>query len=259
MSTETLNAALQLLRQAQYVVALTGAGVSTRSGIPDFRSPDNGLWNRANPAEVASIYGFRHNPEGFYEWIRPLADTILNAQPNPAHQALARLEAIGLLKSVITQNIDMLHTRAGSKTVYEVHGHLREATCIHCFTVYPAEPYILEFLNSNTIPSCPKCGHALKPNVILFGEQLPAQALIAARTEARRCDVMLVAGSSLEVYPAAELPILARRAGASLIFVNLTDTAVDALAQVVIHEDVAEVLPQLANALADAVERGGGV
>ncbi len=252
MNNKSIDAAIQLLRRARYVTALTGAGLSTRSGIPDFRSPDSGLWGRYDPAEVASIYGFKHDPQRFYQWIRPLARTILAAQPNAAHLALARLEALGTLKSIVTQNIDMLHTRAGSKTVYEVHGHLREVTCIHCFAVYPAEPYIVGFLEAETLPSCPKCGHALKPNVILFGEQLPAQAITAARREARQCDVMLIAGSSLEVFPAADLPILAKRAGAALIVVNLSGTPVDALAEVVMHEDVVDILPPLA----DALERG---
>ncbi|MBI5961742.1 MAG: NAD-dependent deacylase [Chloroflexi bacterium] len=248
MSNETLSRVLERLRHAQYLVTLTGAGISTHSGIPDFRSAESGLWEKFNPAEVANIYAFKHHPERFYEWIRPLAGTILGAQPNAAHLALAHMETAGKLKSVITQNIDMLHTRAGSKNVYEVHGHLREATCIHCFTVYPAEPYIKRFLESDLLPSCPKCGHALKPNVILFGEQLPAQALINARRESRLCDVMLVVGSSLEVYPAAELPLIAQQAGASLIFINLSETPVDSLAEIVIHEDVIEILPQLAAA-----------
>ncbi len=153
------------------------------------------------------------------------------------------------MKAVITQNIDMLHTRAGSTTVYEVHGNLREVTCIQCFRVYPAQDFIPQFLQTEAVPRCPECGNALKPNVILYGEQLPAQPLTAARREARRCDLMLVAGSSLEVYPAADLPQIARQAGASLIFVNLGETPLDSLAQVVIHGDVVDVLPQLADAL----------
>ncbi|HEX3052563.1 MAG TPA: NAD-dependent deacylase [Aggregatilineaceae bacterium] len=249
MSIEPLSTAVDLLRSANYVVALTGAGLSTRSGIPDFRSPHSGLWELSNPADVASIYGFKHHPERFYSWIRPLAHTILDAQPNAAHRALAHMEACGRLQSIVTQNIDMLHTRAGSRVVYEVHGDLREVTCINCFRVFPAKPYILNFLATDELPRCPECGAALKPNVILFGEQLPAQALIAARREARRCDVMLIAGSSLEVYPAAELPLMARQGGASLIMVNLGETALDAIAQAVIHADVVDVLPQLASAL----------
>lgn len=240
-----LQPALDLLRQAQYVVALTGAGISTHSGIPDFRSPTSGLWEQANPAEVASLYGFRHNPQRFYDWIRPLAHLILEAQPNPAHLALAQMEAEGHLRGIITQNIDMLHTRAGSQAIYEVHGHLREATCIGCFSRVPAGPPMQAFLREGTVPRCAGCGNVLKPNVILFGEQLPAAALLAARREARRCDVMLVVGSSLEVYPAAELPLIARRAGAALILVNLAQTPLDPLADVVIHADVVDVLPRL--------------
>ncbi len=249
MESEALTMAIDLLRRSHHAIALTGAGMSTRSGIPDFRSPESGLWEKNNPAEVASIYGFRHHPEQFYNWIRPLARVILEARPNAAHFALARMQAAGKLKAIITQNIDMLHTRAGSRPVYELHGHLREMTCIHCFEVYPSKPYIVQFLESNIIPVCPQCGHVLKPNAILYGEQLPAQALIAARREARQCDLLLVAGSSLEVYPAADLPVLAHRSGALLIFVNLSPTPIDSLAQVVIHDDVVDVLPQIATAL----------
>lgn len=249
MSTESIETAIAILRRARYAVALTGAGHSTRSGIPDFRSSHSGLWETVNPAEVASIYGFRLHPERFYNWIRPLARTLLDAQPNAAHHALARMEATGALKSVITQNIDMLHTRAGSRAVHELHGHLREVTCVHCFQVYPANDHIEQFLASGALPTCPACGHILKPNVILFGEQLPARPLMAARRDAAQCDVMLVAGSSLEVYPAADLPVQAKRAGAALIFVNLSVTDLDPLADVVIQADVVDVLPQIAAAL----------
>jgi len=249
MIDESLQAAVCLLRCATYPVALTGAGISTHSGIPDFRSPNSGLWEHSNPAEVASLYGFKHHPERFYDWIRPLAYLILDAVPNAAHLALAQLEARGKLKSIVTQNIDMLHFYAGSQNVYELHGHLREVTCIHCFKVFPARPYILAFLETDILPRCPDCGDALKPNVILLGEQLPAQALIAARREARRCDAMLVVGSSLEVYPAADLPVIAHQSGAALIFINLSETRLDSMAQVVIHGDVIEVLPQLAAAM----------
>lgn len=250
-STEaaSIEAAVTLLRHAKHATALTGAGHSTRSGIPDFRSPQSGLWQTSNPAEVASINGFRLHPERFYNWIRPFAHTLLHAQPNAAHTALAQMETVGTLKSVITQNVDMLHTRAGSQHVIEIHGHLREVTCIHCFAVYPAEEHITRYLDNGAIPTCPDCGHVLKPNVILFGEQLPARALVAARREAQTCDVMLVAGSSLEVFPAADLPVQAKRNGASLVFVNLSPTEFDPLADVVIHADVTDILPHIANAL----------
>ncbi len=244
-----LAAASALLRHARCAIVLTGAGISTHSGIPDFRSPRSGLWELNDPAEVASIYGFRHNPARFYNWIRPLARTILDAEPNPAHTALARMEQNGSLCSVITQNIDLLHSRAGSQNVHEVHGHLRTVTCIHCFQEYDCRPYLIAYLETGAMPRCPACGHALKPNVILFGEQLPARALSAARRDAARCDVMLIVGSSLEVYPAADLPVIAHRGGAKLIFVNLVETALDSLAQVVIHGDAVDVLPRLAEAL----------
>lgn len=245
---------VELLHHAVYAVALTGAGISRPSGIPDYRSPDSGLWSRHNPYEVGSIQGFRYQPARFYDWIRPLATLILNAQPNPAHLALARLETIGILKSVITQNIDLLHGRAGSKTVYEVHGHIREVTCISCFTIYPAQDFLSPFLNNDQadIPRCPKCGGVLKPNVILFGEQLPAQILLRAEQDTRRADMMIVAGSSLEVFPVADLPRRVKEHGGSLVLINLEPTSYDKMADVVIHADVADILPRIVNQLEGA-------
>jgi NAD-dependent deacetylase len=256
MDDEALELAITLLRNAKHIVALTGAGISTASGIPDFRSPTSGLWEKYNPAEVASLHGFRRDPTKFYDWIRPLIRTLVEAEPNAAHTALAQMEAAGALKSVATQNIDMLHTSAGSQTVYELHGHLRDMTCIHCFAVYPARPFIDRFLAaeedddpSAILPYCPDCHHILKPNVILFGEQLPVNELIAARNAASECDLMIVAGSSLEVFPAAELPMIARRRNAGLIIVDRRPTAMDWLASVVLRGNVVKILPRLANAL----------
>jgi NAD-dependent deacetylase len=250
MNPDLLQAAA-LIRQARYLVALTGAGVSTPSGIPDFRSPHSGLWEQVDPMEVASLRGFRANPREFYEWVKPLARAMRAAQPNPAHWALAQLEQCGKLAMLITQNIDLLHSRAGSQHVLEIHGHLREATCIGCYKVLPAEAVLTRWLEHNQLPVCPDCGGALKPNVILFGEQLPALIYTQARQAAKRCDVMLVAGSSLEVFPAAELPTLALQAGAQLIIINQTPTDLDAQAAVVWQADVASVLP----ALVDEVTR----
>lgn len=244
-----LEDAALLFRFAQRVVAFTGAGISTPSGIPDFRSPHSGLWTNVDPLAVASIYGFRQNPESFYRWVYPLVRVCHDAEPNAAHYALARLETIGKLKAVITQNIDMLHTRAGSRVVYELHGHMREATCVHCFTVYDAQPIMEKFLKDRVIPLCKKCGSVLKPNVILFGEQLPYSAFQSAQEAARRCDLMLVVGSSLEVAPASDLPLLAMRNGAKLVIINLDPTHLDSAAAVVIHADAAEVLPQIVECL----------
>ncbi len=240
-----IGAAAQLLKTAQRVVAFTGAGTSTPSGIPDFRSPASGLWDSVNPIEVASIYGFRANPQAFFDWVYPLLTLILNAQPNAAHHALAALEAHGKLHAVITQNIDDLHTRAGSQTVHELHGHFREGTCIGCYRVFAAADIIPQFMTDRQAPRCPACGGVVKPNVVLFGEQLPYQAFEAAREAARTCDLMLIIGSSLEVAPASELPNLARRAGAKLIIINLTPTDYDDQAAVVVPADAAVTLPAI--------------
>jgi NAD-dependent deacetylase len=239
-----------LLRKARAAVALTGAGISTPSGIPDFRSPGSGLWEEFDPLEVASIDGFVQNPQAFYRWIRPLARIILQAVPNPAHRALAELEAGGWLQAVITQNIDLLHDRAGSRRVLEIHGHVRQATCLECHHAQPARPILERFVEDGRTPHCPDCGGVLKPNVVLFGEPLPAGLLAEAERLARRCDLMLVAGSSLEVAPAGDLPALARSHGARLMIVNREPTPMDDEAEVVIHGDVAEALPAILAELA---------
>lgn len=241
-----IEQAIDILRQSQHAVALTGAGISTPSGIPDFRSRTSGLWEKYDPMEVASFTGFKQNPQDFYNWVRPLFDTIMAAKPNVAHQALAQLEAYGPLKAVITQNMDMLHQKAGSQNVLEVHGHLREVTCLRCYEIYKTEAVLSDYLATGQVPHCPACGGVLKPNVILFGELLPVSVLNRSRQQARTCDVMLTAGSSLEVAPAGDLPLLAKQSGARLIIVTLSETHLDYLADVVIHENVVDVLPQLA-------------
>jgi NAD-dependent deacetylase len=241
-----IQEAARLIQSASYVVGFTGAGASTDSGIPDFRSPDSGLWQNADPMTVASIYGFRHNPQGFYDWVRPLSDVTINAEPNPAHHALMDLERMGYLKSIVTQNIDMLHSRVGHKTIYELHGHMRTATCIHCFEKYDGEAILTDFLETGNVPYCDECKRGvLKPDVILFGEQLPIRELQGAQKEARLCDLMIIIGSSLEVAPASDIPILARRTGAKLIIVNLEQTPVDSMAEVVINERAAHILPEI--------------
>lgn len=243
-----IERAAELVSQARHAVALTGAGVSTRSGIPDFRSPGSGIWEQVDPLEVASIFSFRRSPEAFFDWFRSLAQLLFTAQPNPAHVALAQMEQAGWLKAVITQNIDSLHQKAGSRRVLEVHGHVRAATCIRCYHSFPTEPLIEAFLRDGGVPRCPLCGNVLKPNAILFGEQLPAEVMREALRHTRECDVMLVAGSSLEVAPVSELPRQARQHGAHLILVNWLRTFLDDQADLVFRADVAEVLPQIAQA-----------
>ncbi len=241
---DKIKRAAELVRNSRHMIAFTGAGHSTASGIPDFRSPGSGLWEKHNPMLVASIWAFRLNPQTFFSWVRPTVETLLTALPNPAHQALATLEGLGLLKTIVTQNIDNLHQRAGSRRVLELHGHMREATCTRCYKEMPTDPLVQPFLLAGEVPRC-ACGGVLKPNVILFGEQLPIRVLNEAMEEARRCDLILVAGSSLEVTPAAEIPFLAIESGARGIIVNLQPTAFDPLADVVIHDDVTEVLPAI--------------
>lgn len=243
---EKIFRAAQLIQDSQDVVAFTGAGISTDSGIPDFRSHDSGLWNNVDPLTVASVYGFRRNPQAFYDWVRPLAEVTIKAEPNAGHLALVTLEKMGKLSSVVTQNIDMLHTRAGSSRVYELHGHMRQATCIHCFQVYDGEAVLNQVLTDGKVPKCTSCRDGvLKPNVILFGEQLPFRELQGAQDASRKCDLMIIVGSSLEVAPASDLPVLAKRNGAKLIIVNLEPTPLDHTADVVIHGRAAEVLPEI--------------
>jgi len=232
-------------------VALTGAGVSTPSGLPDFRTPGSGLWEHQDPMTVASLLAFRHNPQEFYARLQPLALGFLKAEPNPAHRALARLESAGRLFGLITQNIDGLNQRAGSVNVVELHGNLRQATCVDCGAVRPSESFAEDFTRSGIIPRCPACGGYLKPNAILMGEQLPWQAIQTAMDWSRTCDLMLVVGSSLEITPAGQLPQLAVRSGARCIIINRLPTYMDERADVVLRRDVAEALPRLAEEVLD--------
>ena len=238
--------AAELLRKARHAVVLTGAGISTPSGIPDFRSEGTGLWSRDEPMEVASLNTFRTHPDRFFLWFRPLASQIYQAAPNSAHLALAELEKAGYIQSIITQNIDALHHKAGSKKVIEMHGTLRTLTCTHCFQKEEAKDYLEDFVGRGKQPRCPSCNALLKPDVILFGEQLPQKAWYDAQRESRQCDLMLVAGSSLEVLPVAGLPMQAIDRGSHLVIVNHTVTYLNVRADVVIQEDVAAVLPAIA-------------
>ena len=238
--------AAELIRKARYAVVLTGAGISTPSGIPDFRSEGTGLWSREEPLTVASLSTFRTTPERFFDWFRPLAGQILYASPNAAHQAVAQLEESGYVRTVVTQNIDALHQKAGSKCVVETHGTIRTLTCTRCYQRFDSEPFFKNFIENGSIPTCAACSGVLKPDVILFGEQLPHAAWVTAQRAARQCDLMLVAGSSLEVLPVAGLPMQAIDHGAHLIVINNTPTYVNVRADIVIMEDVASILPEIA-------------
>ena len=247
MSNEAeIERAAEILAASKHAVVLTGAGHSTPSGIPDFRSPGSGLWEQVDPMQVASIYGFRRDAQAFYDWIRPLAKQMMEAEPNPAHLALADLERAGVIKAVITQNIDELHRKAGSQRVLELHGSVRTATCVLCRRKVSSPELWPAFVESGEVPHCPACDGLLKPDVVLFGELLPLGVLLEAQGEADRCDVMWVVGSSLEVYPAAELPMRAWQHGAKVIVINYQPTQMDTRAAVVIRDDLAMVVPHIA-------------
>jgi NAD-dependent deacetylase len=248
MDQRGVDRAAEILRGARRVVALTGAGISTPSGIPDFRSTD-GLWALEDPMTVASQRGFRADPRRFYDWFRPLLDQIIAARPNPAHVALAALEQAGQIHAVITQNIDGLHQRAGSREVYELHGHLRSATCLGCDRQAPAEP-LLRKARGGDIPRC-DCGDLFKPDVVLFDEMLPRGLFWLAQRALETCDALIVAGTSLEVFPVCEMPLTALRNGAPLIIVNKSETYLDEQADVVLHEDVSVALPAIVRTIAD--------
>jgi NAD-dependent deacetylase len=242
---------VELLRKSQRAVVLTGAGISTPSGIPDFRSEGTGLWSRDEPMEVASLSTFRTDPERFFVWFRPLASLILNAKPNPAHIALAKLEQAKHIHSIITQNIDALHHKAGSENVIEMHGTLRTLSCTQCFHQAQAEKYLKSFVELGELPRCSECGGLMKPDAILFGEQLPQQAWYDAQRDSRQCDLMLVAGSSLEVMPVAGLPMQAIDRGAHLVILNNSATYLNVRADVAIQEDIAEIIPAIAEQVLD--------
>jgi NAD-dependent deacetylase len=248
---ESTHLAANLIKKSHYTVALTGAGISTPSGIPDFRSPGVGLWTRLEPMEVASLSVFRHNPEQFYRWFQPLAAQVLAAHPNPAHLALAKLQAAGYISTIITQNIDGLHTKAGSENVLEVHGSLNTLTCTSCYRRVQSSTVMEDYIDQCKVPYCPTCGSVLKPDIILYEEQLPISTWNKAEEACRNCELFLVAGTSLEVMPSAKLPVKAMNHGAHLVIINNAQTFMDVRADIVIHADVAIILPQIMQGVLD--------
>ncbi|MDK2982172.1 MAG: NAD-dependent deacetylase [Chloroflexota bacterium] len=242
---QKIEKAADLLKHSHAAVAFTGAGISTPSGIPDFRSPGSGLWEHYDPFEVASLSAFKHHPERFFDWIRPLAGTARAAQPNAAHRGLAELEAAGLIRAVITQNIDNLHQKAGSQHVIELHGSAQSAHCMSCGREYGEGWLSDEMLMQDSYPHCTVCGGVIKPDVVLFEEMLPAQAWSEAQALCEQADVIFVIGSSLGVAPANYLPESGLHRGASLIINTQSDTHLDRYAEVVIQEDLNEVVPAI--------------
>ena len=238
-----------LIRDADSVVALTGAGISVPSGIPDFRSPQTGLWSKVNPMEVAHIDVFRRDPERFWSFYGQRFDTLEEKQPNRAHRILAELEQAGLLEAVITQNIDRLHERAGSREVIEVHGSIATCSCLRCGARFElAEVRRRRQAAGGGVPPC-DCSSPLKPDVVLFGELLPVEAIARAQRLAAGADVLLCIGSSLEVYPVAGLPELTLAGGGKLAIITQGTTPLDRAATVRMGADVVDDLEALARAL----------
>ncbi|HEU5477201.1 MAG TPA: NAD-dependent deacylase [Gaiellaceae bacterium] len=238
----------ELVRERRPCVVLTGAGISTESGIPDFRSA-GGIWEQYDPAEVASIDALRREPARMWEFYALRLDALEAAEPNDCHRALAELEQRGWVSAVVTQNVDGLHQRAGSHEVVEVHGSLREAECIQCGVRVP----MADALASRPLPACPECGEVLKPGVVMFGELLPADAIERAQQLARDADLLLVVGSSLEVHPIAALPGETLAGGGALAIVNRGETPWDSRAELVLDAGAGETLRGVATAL-DIVE-----
>jgi NAD-dependent deacetylase len=239
----------QLLRDASSVVALTGAGISVPSGIPDFRSPGTGLWENVDPMEVAHIDAWRRDPERFWHFYGDRFQSLRDKRPNGAHRALVALEERGILTAVVTQNIDMLHRKAGTSDLVEVHGTIESSSCLSC-----GDSYLLDDVRARQgdaadgVPRC-DCGAPLKPDVVLFGEFLPEGAMQRAGELAAQADVLLCVGSSLEVWPIAQLPQVTRAAGGEVAIVTAGPTPYDDIAAVKLDGDVVAELEAVVAAL----------
>ncbi len=243
------NELAALLRGAESAVALTGAGISVPSGIPDFRTPGEGVWEKVDPMEVATIQAFRSDPKRFWDFYRPRFATLGSKEPNPAHAALVELERRELLAGVITQNIDRLHRKAGTQQLIEVHGSIATSSCQSCgasFSLEDVEP----LFDEEGVAVCAECRGPVKPDVVLFGELLSPDAMEHASALARAADVMVCIGSSLEVYPVAGLPELTLSHGGKLAILSKGPTPYDDAAAVRMHGDVVDDLGAVLAALA---------
>jgi NAD-dependent protein deacetylase/lipoamidase len=227
----------ELIRESRCTVALTGAGISVPSGIPDFRTPGEGLWENVNPMEVAHIDAFKRDPAKFWSFYRARLDSLSAVEPNDAHRALAELERRNQLEAVVTQNIDMLHHKAGSERVIEVHGSIRSGTCQTCGATFSLER-IKELFDDDGVAICDECGGYVKPDVVLFGEMLPSAAIAEAEALAARAELMLCIGTSLEVFPVAGLPSITIGSGGGLAIITKGPTPFDTNARVRMDGDV---------------------
>jgi NAD-dependent deacetylase len=248
VATREVERLAELLGRSRRAVALTGAGVSVPSGIPDFRTPGTGLWENVDPMEVAHIGVFERDPERFWRYYRPRFSTLGDKRPNRAHEALAELERRGLIEGVITQNIDRLHRAAGSENVIEVHGSIAGSTCLACATAFGLDQ-VEALFDRRGVAVCSSCEGPVKPDVVLFGEMLPLEAIERATALAEEADLMLCVGSSLAVHPVAGLPQLTLEAGGRLALVTKGETPYDEEAEVKLDGEVDEELTALLGAL----------
>ncbi|HEX6229895.1 MAG TPA: NAD-dependent protein deacylase [Solirubrobacterales bacterium] len=239
----------ELIRESECVVALTGAGVSVPSGIPDFRTPETGLWEKVDPMEVAHIDVFERDPARFWSYYRPRFQSLGDKRPNGAHEALAQLERRGLLEGVITQNIDRLHRAAGSQNVVEVHGSIETSSCRNCGATFGLEA-VEALFDGDGVARCDACGGAVKPDVVLFGELLPEEAMRRAQGLAAQADLMLCVGSSLVVHPVAGLPGITVACGGRLAIVTKSETPYDGEAALKLDGEVDEELAAVLAAIA---------
>ena len=260
MNAETITAAAQILAAAEYAIALTGAGLSVESGIPSFRGPD-GLWTKYGQPSNLSYRVFSGDPQDWWEKrlsdeVTPgnptydLKDAVDNAQPNPGHVAIAELEEAGIIRAVITQNVDDLHGRAGSRNLLEIHGNRNYLRCIGCGWRRPRAERAI----TDVPPLCAECGGVIKLDTVMFGEPIPRAVLDACFAEMQRCDAMLLVGTSGAVNPAAQLPLVARERGARIIEVNPEPTQLTAAADVVVTGPAGEMLPRIVRELARLTE-----
>jgi NAD-dependent deacetylase len=248
-STDQATRLAEMLREAQSALVLTGAGVSVPSGIPDFRSPGTGIWEKVNPMEVAHIDAFRRQPDRFWQFYGERFASLVDVEPNPAHFAIAELERRGLVRGVVTQNVDRLHRRAGSRNVIEVHGSIEWSVCPECGGRVSLERVLEVLAEHPGAPECTACIAPLKPDVVLFGEMLPEDAISDAYALAAEADLIVCVGSSLEVFPVASLPGVTRDGGGRIALITQGPTPYDSDAAVKLSGDVVEELAAVMAAL----------
>ncbi|MFW9881269.1 MAG: NAD-dependent deacetylase [Candidatus Thorarchaeota archaeon] len=247
-----INKLTELIFNSKNIVALTGAGMSTESGIADFRSPGTGLWEKLDPYEYGSINSYRAHPTKNMDFMFETGKAIFRAKPNQGHKALTKLQKLGKLKGILTQNIDRLHHKAKTNNIVEFHGNVMEAKCLDCGEIFPITTMVNQVLQGKR-PSCQVCNGMLKPNAIFFGEPLESNVLTAADEMIADCDLLIVLGSSLVVYPVAFYPQKALFLGAKLAIINIQATDMDSLAEVVIHEKIGDIFPKIISIVEEKV------